>query len=148
MQIWHYWYLLSALLFLLEAAAIPGIGFFFAAIGALSVGLLVQWDIIGASWLAQTTAFFFLTGLWTVLLWKPLQKLRPSKFAQDKHHDIIGRKAIVGPEGLVKGKRGHATWSGTLMSARLADDANEDAPAGAEMKIVDLEGSTLVLKDK
>jgi membrane protein implicated in regulation of membrane protease activity len=151
MSSWHYWYLFSAALFLLEATAVPGIGFFFAAFGALSVGLLIQSQWLdAANWLAQATAFFFLTGIWTALLWVPLQKFRvKNRKNAELHHDVIGRSAIVGPDGLRKGARGQAFWSGTLMSARLADNAAIDSAAsGTELKIVAIEGLTLVLAEK
>lgn len=150
MQHAHYWYLLSLILFLLEATAVPGIGFFFAAFGALSLALLVQWNIIDSgSWLIETTAFFFLTGLWAAILWVPLQKFRlKRRLSSQVHHDVIGRFAIVGPQGLAKGVRGNALWSGTLISARLADDAAVDNVAeGAELKIVDIDGLVLVLAE-
>lgn len=150
MEQWHYWYLLSLLLFILEAAAISGVGLFFAALGALTLGLFVQVGLFPhTDWLVQTTAFFFLTGLWTIALWKPLQKMRLRRAAKgEKHHDVIGRNAEVGPSGIQKGKKGNAYWSGALISARLADDATiENAKAGEELKIVALDGATLILAE-
>lgn len=151
MEQWHYWYLLSVLLFVLEAAAIPGIGLFFAALGALTLGLFVQVGLFPHSdWLVQTTAFFFLTGLWAIALWKPLQKMRIRRAAKgDNHHDVIGRHAEVGPGGIVKGKKGNAYWSGALLTARLADDAGiSSAAAGEELKVVAVDGSTLILAEQ
>lgn len=152
MEQWHYWYLLSLLLFILEAAAVPGIGLFFAALGALSLGLFVQVGLFPHSdWLVQTTAFFFLTGLWAIALWKPLQKMRLRRAAKngEQHHDVIGRNAEVGPGGIHKGKKGNAYWSGALITARLADDATiESAAPGDELKVVALDGSTLILAEQ
>ncbi|MBM3618909.1 MAG: hypothetical protein FJX23_10270 [Alphaproteobacteria bacterium] len=150
MEQWHYWYLLSVLLFVLEAAAIPGIGLFFAALAALTLGLFVQVGLFPhPDWLVQTTAFFFLTGLWAIALWKPLQKMRIRRAAKgEKHHDVIGRSAEVGPGGIAKGKKGNAYWSGALLTARLADDAAiASAAPGEELKVVAVEGSTLILAE-
>lgn len=146
----HYWYVLSVILFLLEAFAIPGIGLFFAGFGALTVALLVQWGVISAeSHLAQYTAFFLLTGLWMAILWTPLKKFRIRRLMQhETHHDVIGRMARVKGESLRKNQRGTVEWSGTLMAARLADDAAiEEAAVGIELKIVAIEGSTLILAE-
>lgn len=146
----HYWYLLSVVLFLLEALAVPGIGLFFAAFGALTVAILVQWGILPLdNNLAQYTAFFLLTGLWTALLWTPLKKFRVKRLMKgETHHDVIGRMARVAGEGLRKNQRGAAEWSGTLMTARLADDATiEEAAGGVELKIVALDGATLILAE-
>lgn len=150
MEQWQYWYLLSLFLFILEAAAVPGIGLFFAALGAMSLGLFVQVGLFPhTDWLVQTTAFFFLTGLWAIALWKPLQKMRLRKVMKsDQHHDVIGRNVEVGPGGIQKGKKGNAYWSGALLTARIAEDAAvESAEAGDELKIVAVESSTLILAE-
>lgn len=130
--------------------AIPGIGLFFAALGALTLGLFVQVGLFPhPDWLVQTTAFFFLTGLWAIALWKPLQKMRLRRAAKsEQHNDVIGRSAEVGPAGIEKGKKGNAYWSGALITARLAEDAAiTSAAAGEELKVVALDGSTLILAE-
>lgn len=150
MEQWQYWYLLSLFLFILEAAAVPGIGLFFAALGAMSLGLFVQVGLFPhPDWLVQTTAFFFLTGLWAMALWKPLQKIRLRRVMKsDQHQDVIGRFVEVGPGGIKKGKKGNAYWSGALLNARIADDATvASAGSGEELKIVAVEGSTLILAE-
>lgn len=145
----YFWFIASAILFLMEAMGVSGIGLFFAAFGALSTGMLVQAGILPEQdYLAQTATFFGLTAFWAAVLWKPLKKLRLSKSAQP-HHDMVGRIAVVADEGLAKGRTGHAHWSGTTMRARLAEDAAEDIVAGGqEMKIVAVDGSTLILAQK
>ena len=147
MEVWHYWYLASLIMFLLEAMAIPGIGFFFAAIGAFILGVLVQMGVVPAdNLLAQGGVFFMLTALAAAALWKPLKNFRIGN--TETHNDVIGRIAVVGDEGLAKGKKGTAKWSGTIMTARLAADAAiESAAAGTELKIVEMQGSTLILAE-
>lgn len=149
MEYTYLWFIVSIAFFLLEAMGATGIGLFFAAIAAFCVGILVETGILPQDqYLAQGAAFFGLTAFWAVLLWKPLKKLRVSKPAQD-HHDMVGRTATVGDEGLVKGKKGAARWSGTTLGARLADDATIDtASAGQELKIIAVDGSTLILAQK
>lgn len=148
MQHWHYWYLLSAALFLLEALALPGIGFFFAGFGAISTALLLQGGYIDDTLLTQATVFCFATAIWAAILWVPLKKLRLGRGKPSPHHDLIGRFATVAGEGLAKGHTGHAKWSGTLFNARLAERASiATAAPGEELKIIDINGSTLILAE-
>lgn len=149
MDYFHFWFIASILFFALEALGASGIGLLFAAIAALCMGLLVQSGVIAPdNYLAQTAGFFTLTALCALLLWKPLKKMRLAK-APAPHHDMVGRFAIVGDAGLTKNKTGAAMWSGTSMYARLADDAAiEIAAGGEELKIVNLDGSTLLLAQK
>lgn len=149
MEYSYYWFIASLLFFLLEALGASGIGLLFAAIAAFCLGILLQLGYIAEdAYLAQGAAFFVLTALWALVLWKPLNRMRLQKPAQD-HHDMIGRIATVDVEGLSKGKIGHARWSGTTMRARLAEDAALDVAAGgSELKIVAVDGSTLILAQK
>lgn len=149
MEYSYYWFIASLLLFLLEALGATGIGFLFAALGAFCLGVLLQFGYLPEDeYLAQGAVFAALTALWTLVLWQPLKRMRLSKPAQD-HHDMIGRHATVDAEGLAKGQKGQAHWSGTTMRARLADDAAMDvASGGTELKIVAVDGSTLILAQK
>lgn len=149
MEYSYYWFIACILFFLLEALGATGIGFLFAALGAFCTGILLQAGLIAEDqYLTQGAAFFMLTALWALILWRPLKRMRLSKSAPN-HHDIVGRHAIVSDEGLAKGSTGHARWSGTIMRARLAEDAVMDMAAGGqELKIVAVDGSTLVLAEK
>lgn len=150
MEYSYYWFIASLVFFLLEALGASGIGLLFAALAAFCIGILLQTGLLGeADYLAQGGIFFILTALWALLLWKPLKAMRLAKTAQH-HHDMIGRLAVVGDAGLAKGKKsGQVRWSGTTMRARLADDAAIDIAAGGEeLKIVAVDGSTLILAQK
>lgn len=145
----YFWFIASILFFLMEALGVTGIGFLFAALGAFCTGILAQLDYLPATdYLAQGAVFFTLSALWAVVLWKPLKNLRLSRPAEN-HHDMIGRYATVTEAGLVKDSLGQAHWSGTTLRARLADDASiASAAAGEELKIVAVDGSTLILAQK
>lgn len=149
MEIAYYWFLASALFFLAEALGISGIGLLFAAIGAFCLGILLQTGLLSPeNIVAQGALFFLLTAIWAAVLWAPIKKIRMKKSTRD-HQDIVGRMAVVDDGGLRKGARGNARWSGTTMNARLADDAAiNTAAAGDELKIVKVDGSTLVLAQK
>lgn len=142
------WFILSMILFFVEAFGVPGVGALFAALSALCIGLFVQQNILSESDLImQGAAFFGLTGVWAAALWKPMKKFHLAKPSQH-HHDMIGRIAIAAEGGLEKGRLGKAKWSGTTMTARLADDASIDiASDGVELKIIGMDGSTLLLAE-
>lgn len=144
----YFWFGLSMAFFFLEAYGITGIGFLFSALAALCMGIIMQNGWIDArDTVAQAATFFGLTGLWAAILWKPLKKFRMSRPTQT-HNDMIGRFATVTEGGLQKGKSGHVHWSGTLMRARLAEDAAIDAAeAGEELKIIAVQGATLILAE-
>ena len=143
-----FWFGLSMVLFLVEAFGLPGLGFFFAAIAALCVGLLVELNVLALDdHIQQGSAFFALTAIWAAALWKPLKKWRMQNPAQ-VHNDMIGRTAIVAEGGLSKNRSGNAKWSGTIMKARMAADAAiEKAAEGDELKIVDVQSATLILAE-
>lgn len=149
LEIWHYWYIGSILLFALEALAVPGIGFFFAAIGAFLLAVLLQIGGVPANDLiAQGGIFFVLTAISAAVLWKPLKNMRIGK-GHAVHNDMVGRFATVDGKELVKGSKGSALWSGAIMNARLADNASiASATVGTELKIVEVQGSTLILAEK
>lgn len=148
METAYIWFLASILFFVAEALGVSGVGLLFAAIGAFCVGLSLQFGLLpeGNS-IFQGAAFFGFTALSALLLWKPMQAFRVGH-PSEKHHDIVGRTAIVAGDGLVKGKPGLVQWSGTTMTARLASDAAmNSAIIGEELKIVRVDGATLVLAE-
>lgn len=144
----YIWFLAAIVCFLAEAVGITGVGFFFAAISAFCVGMLIEMDYLAAEdLLMQGSAFFVFTAFWALVLWKPMQKIRSGK--TESHNDMIGRTATVDAAGLQKGATGNARWSGTTMRARLADDASvAEAVEGTELKIIAVDGSTLILAQK
>lgn len=144
----HWWLLAGALCLALEAFGVPGIGFLFAGLAAIIVGILTHFHIIGDSSIAlQFGVFFGLTGVLAVLLWK---KLKQGKFGPRKSGDysnIIGDMATVGRDGLRRGMIGQVSWSGTTMMAELAADALTDHCLEGEMvTIVEVKGNKLIVK--
>lgn len=142
------WLLAGVFLLLTEAFGFPGIGLMFAGLGALTTGfgLYFGWLAAGAVPL-QFAVFFIASALWAALLWNPIQKRRlPGKTGG--YSNIIGDTAYVGSEGLTRHK-GEVTWSGTIMKARLTEDADVDRmEAGSAVTIVAVSGTTLMVKPK
>jgi membrane protein implicated in regulation of membrane protease activity len=141
-----YWWLIAGAVFLaFEAFGIQGIGFLFAGLAAILVGLIVHYDLIShANLIAQFAAFFGITGLLAAVLWKKLKNWR-SRSASGDYRNIIGDMATVGKDGLSRGKIGQVSWSGTTMMAELSADYDH-CDQGAMVEIVSVKGNKLIVK--
>lgn len=141
------WLAIGVVVIVLEFFAAPGLGIVFAGMGAIVVGALLEFGLI-ESFNAQLLTFAVATGLWALFLWKPLKRMIANKAAGKGESHIIGTEAIVAKGGVNK-VAGNAKWSGTIMKARLAKDAKvEKLQEGDLAEVVDLDGSTLILKLK
>lgn len=142
-------WLIAAVVFIaLEAFGLPGVGFVFVGIGALMTGGALE-----LGWLAneavvnQFILCFAGAFLSALLLWKPLQKMRMGNGSQG-YSNMVGEVAQAGANGISK-TTGEAIWSGTIMKARLADNAAiEQVAAGSQVVITDVVGATLIVKPK
>ncbi len=140
------WLIFGVFCFLVEIFAISGVGFLFAGLAALTVGCAIgifpELDL-----LMQIVIFLASGALWAILLWKPLQKFRGNSSEQSVYNNIIGEAAYISESGLKKGQIGEASWSGTIMKAKLADDsAVEEISGGAKVVIVGVTGNTLLVR--
>ncbi len=137
------WLLGGGVLMGFEAMLAPGIGFFFAALGAITVGVALLVGLIEGE-TSQMTLFFVSTALWALILWKPFRSFHGNKGTG--YSDMVGASAIVGDGGLKKGDKGNVRWSGTTMTARLESDCPvESVPAGEEVIIQKVSGGVLVV---
>ncbi len=142
------WLLVGAVFFVLEAFAISGVGFLFAACGALTLGGLLAFGVLdpALSFWMQIAWFFGTTSLWALVLWKPIKHwMRGSKHA---YSNIIGTRAEVIEEDLEPGVLGKVRWSGTDMQARLVPGAiKEPVRVGAEVWIYETDGTVLLVSE-
>ncbi|MGE0754908.1 MAG: NfeD family protein [Alphaproteobacteria bacterium] len=140
------WLAIGVLFMALEALGLPGAGFLFVGLGALLTGILISLGFVAdADTLMQFVAFFLLTGVWAAVLWKPLQRFK-LHHQEKKFNNIVGDKAKVGKKGLGP-DGGEVVWSGTIMTAKLAGDtAALELRPGANVTIVDVEGTTLIVR--
>jgi membrane protein implicated in regulation of membrane protease activity len=139
----YLWLMTGAAGLSLELFLAPGVGFLFAGLAAMAVGLLVEARLLddGAG-LLQLGAFLLFTAVWAAVLWVPMKRfLRPPSGGKE-YSDLIGAKARVEAPGLVKGRKGQVRWSGTLMNAEL-DAASSELPEGAQVVIVGVSGNTV-----
>lgn len=136
------WLLIGALLVALEVFAVPGIGFLFAGLAGVATGVVTQ---IGyaETLIVQLGWFFGFTIFWAAVLWKPMKKFRKSHGGHN-YNNIVGHSATVINNPLKKGVEGEVKWSGSVMSAKLSE--GEEVAVGAQVKIIEVSGNTLVVK--
>ncbi len=141
------WLIAGVILLLAEALGVSGVGLLFAGLGAMSVGILLKAGALGeGETLLQAVSFLAATALWALALWKPMRRYYSGK-TKGGYNNMIGETAYVGSGGLKKGHDGEATWSGTIMKARLADDAQvAQVEGGSAVEIIEVKGATLVVR--
>ena len=139
----HLWLIAGGILIVLEFILMPGIGFLFAGLGALTAGLALVLGLADNQ-VVQWIIFFATTILWTALLWKPLKNFRLGHSGKD-FNDMIGHKAVL-LEDLTPGITGRAKWSGTIMNAKLEAASNETLLKNSEVTIVEVNGNVLTVR--
>jgi membrane protein implicated in regulation of membrane protease activity len=84
--------------------------------------------------------------VWTLALWKPLQRFRLRLKNKPAYDSLIGGHATVHGSALVRGREGQVLWSGTIMSAEIAPDAGvETIPPGARVVVADVRGALVLV---
>lgn len=140
-----YWLIIGVVFIGLEAFGLPGIGLFFAGIGAFLVGVIIEAGLITSeAIIAQCAWFFAFTSLSAALLWKPMQKWRLTRGGDAGYSNMVGERATVTGEPLVKHKEGKVLWSGTVMIGELvSDSAAESVAVGEYVYIKSVKGAKL-----
>ncbi len=141
-----FWLVAGALFVLLEAVAVPGIGFLFAGFAAITTGGLIQAGLLsGEQYSFQIAIFLGSIVVWAAILWVPMKKFHHRNKVQS-FSNIIGDTAVVYKDGLTKGKPGEVKWSGTIMSAVLSEkSALANIAEGEIVKIEAIEGNVLIV---
>lgn len=145
----YIWLIVGCVFIAVEAFGVPGLGFLFSGLAALCVAIILHIGIINTnSYLIQAGAFFALTALWALVLWKPIYK-RIKTSDEENINDVVGKIGTVLEGGLKKGEKGKVYWSGTHFVARIAEDCDcELIGEGREVKIIDIQGNTLIVEPK
>lgn len=146
----YLWLIAGALMIAFEAFAVPGIGFLFGGLGAIvTAGAIMAGAVERDDLLLQFTWWFATTAIWAAVLWKPIKQLRVGGIHGGKdieYKNIVGTTAVVSKEGLKKGRAGTALWSGTTMSARIAEDCPvEELEPKTEVEVIEVRGITLIV---
>lgn len=140
------WLLLGACFIIAEAFIVPGIGFFFAGLGAFTLGGLLVFRILETSnFFLQIGYASLFTAIWVLLLWKPFKRYISSRKGKG-YSNFIGEQAMVISTVLEKGQKGYVTYSGTTMSALLDPNADIDQlPKGSIAYITHISGTTVTV---
>ncbi len=141
------WLVIGTICMILEIIGISGIGFFFGGIAAFIIAILSYTHIIPLEALTlQWGAWFILSTLLAAILWKPLRNFsKPDEAAAKGYKNTITGEAVVIKKDLMVGETGQATWSGTIMNARLADGHDTTITKNTTARIVGVHGNILLL---
>jgi membrane protein implicated in regulation of membrane protease activity len=144
------WLVIGTGCIFLEIFGITGIGFFFGGIAAYVIAILSYSTIIPLEALTlQWGAWFVLSALLAALLWKPLRAMGKADDAATKgYSSTISGDAVVIEKDLQQGEIGKATWSGTVMNAKLAEGQHTTITANTTARIVGVQGNVLLLELK
>lgn len=145
----HLWLLVGVVFLAAEALGVSGVGLLFAGFGALTIGALLQAELISeADTVLQLVVFCAATALWTALLWKPMKRFRLGQ-RSGGYHNMVGETAIVAGAGIDKARGGEVTWSGTIMKAELDPAVSASRlEAGSQVTILGVKGATLIVAPK
>lgn len=137
------WAIVATFLVFLEILiGAVGVGLLFMGLGAyiVALSLYVNW-IAEDQLLLQFSIFFFATALFTIILWKPLKRLRNKKA---NYHDMQGQDVLVIEQPLIRAEKGYVKWSGVRMKAVLiAESEVERIEVGQDAYILHAKGNTL-----
>lgn len=141
------WLIAGAVLAAMEAFGIPGIGLLFGGIAAFLVAIIIEAGVIMQEDFAlQFGAWFIITIISALLLWKPMKHWR-SRPSSPAYSNMIGSTATICEGDLVAGKKGKAIWSGARMNAEIAPDMGVEILHDGETAIIHaVDGNTLQLK--
>jgi membrane-bound ClpP family serine protease len=119
-----FWFIAGTIMVLIEVFAIPGLGFLFAGLAAITLGGLISFDVLNeVTTVAQLAYFFFFTSIWWAALWIPLRKFTKNKKGKT-FENLVGTYGTVDDKnGLEAGKIGHIKWSGARMRAIIKKDS-------------------------
>lgn len=141
------WLIAGVLLIILEIILIPGIGFLFVGLGAITVGggLIAGWV---DSLTTQFILFFLSSVLWTALLWKPLKSFIAGK--ESGFDDMVGSTAIAFGKSIEKGMMGEVKWSGTIMKCQFDPEVEglDRIVPGTEVTITGISKGILIIRPK
>lgn len=138
-------YLIAGLSFIIELTVLGMSGpLLFFAIASVFTGILIQLNLV-TSWETQFLLVGVLTGIITLLLWKPLKQFQNSGNGTDTSSDMIGK--IVPSSTEITLTKGKIRFSGIDWNAKLASDSDVDSiKADSSCVIVAVEGNVMIVK--
>lgn len=103
-------------------------------LGSITTALLLEYNII-ISFEHQVISFLGSTIFWSVLLWRPLSKIK----LKNTYSEVIGGSVELLDNKLEPGETGKGRWSGTTVSVTLVKDS-KTAVKGDNLKITEISG--------
>jgi inner membrane protein len=138
-------YMIAGISFLLELT-VMGIGgpLLFFAIASLLTGVLIGVGVI-SGWEAELFTVGILTGITTLVLWRPLKKFQNEGGGPDTSSDMIGQQVPVSNE--VTATSGTIRHSGINWTSRLSKECEvETISVDTMCVIVSVEGNVMIVK--
>ena len=141
------WFLLAAVLIIVELMLLQGAGVIFVAFSAITMGIL---HIVGIgesiSTIGQIALFLLFTAVWAGLLWKPLQKITHQ--TGENYHDMVGNMVTVWEKDLKRKKVGYVYWGDTKMRAMIAQSSESNIlKAKSDCWIHDVKNGILIVAE-
>lgn len=128
---------------LIEILWIPGIGFLFLGLGALTNAIVL--GNFSNSVPYQYINFGLFAFIWFALLWWPLKKMVYGRKNTKEYSDMIGKNVEVWGIALNSSVIGQVKFSGTVMNAKLNDSLSGPVTVGTSLKITAIEGNVLIV---
>ena len=99
---------------------------FFAGLGAVTTGLLMKTGIVPHTWIAGIASFGISTGIYSILLWKPLNRIQANSTPQQKQSsDLIGLEFAL-EQDISLTQTGTTKYSGVTWRVEIDKDADVD----------------------
>ena len=114
----------------------------------IAIGIISYWP---QGTLLYQFAYFAITALlWFLLLYYPLKLFiyKNSTNLSRESFDIIGSRVIVRHKDIKPGEYGQVLWSGTVMNAKLTDNAIDIATIGETIYVLEVKGNVLICSKK
>ena len=137
------WALAGLMLIAIDFKLAQTIVLFLMGLAALTVGMALSY----APHLAmseQIKIFMFASLLWTLVLWRPLQRFKYSN--SEVFNNLKGRKVVLVDPILKPGAKGKGKWSGTLVEVQLAEDVKIEAKHGDVLLIESVDGTLFTVR--
>lgn len=142
------WLAVGIIFILVEFTSLPGIGFLFLGLGAVSTSILIYYVPEIQNY--QVASVGLLSLAWFLVLWWPLKVFVYGKKsnAGSDYFDMVGMQVEVAFKDMEPSGLGQVYWSGTLMNARLEDKDSAGAKIGDKLYVTKIKGNILVCSHK
>ena len=138
-------YLIGGVSLVVELAVL-GLGgpLLFFGLAAFVTGILIRLGVI-SGWEAEIFTLGITTGLFALVMWKPLKKFQNAGGGPDSSSDMVGMTVPASMQ--IDQNSGKVRYSGIDWIARLSPDAGVDSIADGQMcTIVGIEGTTMLVQ--